>query len=1264
MKKIRTKLVTLAFVAIAALAVSCSQPLDPPVSPAAAGTGQVMLTVSNGIGGSVETAGTAVRTILPAGDSYFSRYELVLNRTGGNGSDDFTVDHADGLNNEGESLILKTGDWTVTVRAYRTYQISNTEQEYLAARGSKPFTINPGQITPVQVELAPIPVGTDASRGIFTYQVSFPTGAGGTLTLGTYTADLPDSGNVASVEIDPGYYDLFISLTNVEGLSAWVSEEVHIYSGLESRAEFDFSTEDFTAVVYLMGTAALPASLGWENIERGTVTAYSNADYTGQLGSSPAGASWITGVPASSAGSPIYLKAEVYGPGGRLYTAIGDSGGPLGETGVRGIVLNLADSTPPVEAGGFAGLPGDGETALFWTDPTDVDLSHIEITWAPGGTDAVTVAKGTQTYTVTGLTNGVSYAFTAKSVDTEGNKSTGITKTLMPPGLNNIADTAAYLAVVPGGASANDPVPLPLSINLADTGGNGWNNLLGAIGVAEKYVALDLSGSAIQGTEFDPGIAGNTGKSRIVSLVLPDATLSIKAGNGNNPTFRYFNNLESVSGGNVVTIGDRAFSYCYALAEVNLPEAVTIGQSAFLGCTALVEVDFPEATSIGSQAFSGCPALVEMNFPKVETIGGVAFSACITLVEVNLPKAVTIGDNAFTGCTALVEVNLPKVETIGNYAFGDCTALEIVDCPAAISIGSYAFDDCIALEEVTFGITSISSNSNIFSSSYKTTLKKVNLPKAVTIGDNAFYECTALIEVDFPEAQTIGKGAFTGCTALETVNLPAATSIGQPAFLNTGGTTALTITLPIAAPSLANTAYTSETYSKTVTIKTPSGRTGYDSTWESRFKYTFGNNAAITLIFEGGPKDVSGFAGVPGDGKATLFWTDPADVNLSHIEITWAPGGSDEVSIGTQTYTVTGLTNEVSYAFTVKAVDTEGNKSGGITRTLVPPGFNNIANVAVYLAAVPGGTSAANPVPLPVSINLADTGGNGWNNLLAAISAREKYVMLDLSGSTMQGTEFDPGTGSTGKDRIVSLVLPDAVLSIKAGTSDSYNNPTFRYFNNLESVSGSNVVTIGDYYAFYKCTTLTTVNFPKAETIGGYAFAGCTALETIDFPGARSIGSAAFASCIALVEVNLPEATAIGIDAFNGCTALVEVNLLEVTSIGEYAFYYCPALESVSLPNAASIGSGAFGNTGSTALTITLGNTIPTLGISMFDVVSSAKTVTVKVPSSATGYGTSPANTTTDNWGNAFRGKGWDGTSYLTGSVNSFITLTIEKVTT
>jgi hypothetical protein len=79
---------------------------------------------------------------------------------------------------------------------------------------------------------------------------------------------------------------------------------------------------------------------------------------------------------------------------------------------------------------------------------------------------------------------------------------------------------------------------------------------------------------------------------------------------------------------------------------------------------------------------------------------------------------------------------------------------------------------------------------------------------------------------------------------------------------------------------------------------------------------------------------------------------------------------------------------------------------------------------------------------------------------------------------------------------------------------------------------------------------------------------------------------------------------------------------------------------------------------------------VPKLGIRLLVGVTSAKTVTVKVPSGEIAWSDiisgSPYEETTptytDNWGNAFRGLGWDGT-YQSGTVNDSIKLIIETYT-
>jgi uncharacterized repeat protein (TIGR02543 family) len=330
--------------------------------------------------------------------------------------------------------------------------------------------------------------------------------------------------------------------------------------------------------------------------------------------------------------------------------------------------------------------------------------------------------------------------------------------------------------------------------------------------------------------------------------------------------------------------------------------------------------------------------------------------------------------------------------------------------------------------------------------------------------------------------------------------------------------------------------------------------------------------------------------------------------------------------------------------------------------------LTSAADIGAYIVnAADEDNSADNPVILPaVTINLAD---GGWAVLLTAISGAGKYVALDLSACDMGAdvTEFDPGTADTGEKFIASLVLPEAATSVKAS---SYIG-TFRYFTALTSVTGKEVVTIGQY-AFYNCTNLTEVNLPNITSIGNqYVFANCKALTTIDLSKVTSIdGFAAFEGCSDLETVTSP-ATSIGDYVFSYCTALKAVDLPNAITIGNSAFGNCDALTKISLPSATSIDYNVFRNSGTKApkaLAVTLGKAAPTLKTRMFYDVTSTKEVTVIVPKGNTGYGTLPVTFSGDenttggpHWGEGFRGKGWTGSGYDYGAVNTYITLTIKE---
>jgi hypothetical protein len=389
-------------------------------------------------------------------------------------------------------------------------------------------------------------------------------------------------------------------------------------------------------------------------------------------------------------------------------------------------------------------------------------------------------------------------------------------KTAAGPLFTTVAGAAAWLAEAAAiddeaGLTDADPIPLRMSLELSAAN---WTDLLTAIaasnGGSGVYVALDLAactrgpgstpGSLYSDGTFDPDGADTdpgrgAAKGKIVSLVFPAAATSIKASSYILPTFRYFTALTDVSGANILTVGAYAFYNCFSLSSVTLPKASSIGNLAFYS-TALTMVSFPEAITIGEGVFAVCTSLSSVSFP-------------VTLT--------TIGESIFAGCTGLTSITVDPAN------------------PA------YKHSDDHRMLLTTDGTILIA---------YPTASGTVILPGITIIGARAFQDCTSLSSVSLPSATIIGKEAFKACTALTTVSLPSATTIGEAAFLATG-TGGLTLTLPQAAPTVeVSSAYTTAPYTKSVIIKTPALRTGYDGTWPDNFKTVFGQNATIDLSFE------------------------------------------------------------------------------------------------------------------------------------------------------------------------------------------------------------------------------------------------------------------------------------------------------------------------------------------------------------------------------------------------------------------------------
>ena len=266
---------------------------------------------------------------------------------------------------------------------------------------------------------------------------------------------------------------------------------------------------------------------------------------------------------------------------------------------------------------------------------------------------------------------------------------------------------------------------------------------------------------------------------------------------------------------------------------------------------------------------------------------------------------------------------------------------------------------------------------------------------------------------------------------------------------------------------------------------------------------------------------------------------------------------------------------------------------------------------------------------LPIVANADDSGTCGDNLTYTFVESTGTLTISGTGAMTDYGkysyvpwysyhskiliAEIGDGVTSIGKyafyncSSLTSITIPESVTSI--GSS------TFSGCSNLTSITIPDGVTSIDHGAFSGCSNLTSITIPDGVTsIGNRAFSGCSSLTSITIPdGVTSIGDYAFDCCRSLTSITIPDGvTSIGERVFSDCSSLTSITIPDgVTSIGGYAFWNCYSLTSITIPDGVtSIGEYAFRGC-SSFFSITIPESVTSIGYGAFSGCSSLTSITI-----------------------------------------------------